>query len=336
VKKTVSIVGASGYTGVELVRMLLRHPLVELKHVYAFSSAGKTVAEVYPAFTKTTDLAFESIDNLAGDTSDFLFFALPHNESQKIIPKFFGKKKILDLGGDFRLKDAGEYERYYNAAHTAQELLPQAVYGMPELNAGTIGTAEFVANPGCYPTAAILALAPLAKNHILPDNVSIVSLSGVSGAGRTPSQKTHFAEANESVSAYKVGVHQHTPEIEQALGILAGKKITAAFVPHLLPITRGIHTTVAIHIMNNYTLADIRSMYAQFYSTAPFVRLLPEPPRILDVNHTNYCDIHIARDEHADTIVILSTIDNLIKGAAGQAIQNMNLMCGFTETAGLA
>lgn len=192
-----------------------------------------------------------------------------------------------------------------------------------------------MANPGCYPTSAILALAPLAAKQLLPKQVSVISLSGVSGAGRTPSQKTHFAEANESVSTYKVGSHQHTPEMEQTLSELADTKIAVTFVPHLLPITRGIHTTVTLPLMNNYTVDNIRNLYAEFYANAPFVRMQPESPHIKDVNYTNFCDIHIGFDAHSNTLIVLSAIDNLVKGAGGQAIQNMNLMYGLPETEGL-
>jgi N-acetyl-gamma-glutamyl-phosphate reductase len=335
VKITASIIGASGYTGVELIKLLLRHPSVEVKNVYAHSSAGKRVAEMYPVFAKTTDLTFQPMDDLAKDTNDLLFVALPHNESQKVIPPLMSKKKIIDLGGDFRLKDPSVYSLYYHAEHTAPDALSEVVYGLPEVNSERIRKASFVANPGCYPTSAILALAPLAAKKLLPLQVSVISLSGVSGAGRTPSVKTHFAEANESVSAYKVGSHQHTPEIEQTLSELADTKVGITFVPHLLPITRGIHTTVTLPLMNNYTLDNIRVLYEQFYASAPFVRLLSEPPHIKDANYTNFCDIHIGFDSHSNTLIILSTIDNLVKGAGGQAIQNMNLMYGLPETEGL-
>ncbi len=225
-KTTVSIAGASGYTGAELLTLLLRHPNVEVAHVYAHTSAGKKIAAERPALAKVTELSYEPLDAAGNDDSEVVFVSLPHGESQKIIPQFIGKKRIIDLGGDFRLRSADAYSRYYRSEHTAQELIGHAVYGMPELNGVEIKSSSFVANPGCYPTSAILALAPLAAAQLLPPRVGIVSLSGVSGAGKTPSPATHFPEANESVSAYKVGTHQHTPEIEQALSVLAGSDIT--------------------------------------------------------------------------------------------------------------
>lgn len=330
-----SVAGASGYSGAELLRLLSRHPAVRLNKVYANTQAGMRVDALIPSLARVVDLSFLPVEALAEDDSDVLLLALPHAEAMKRLPTLTGTRRIIDLSGDFRLRDTDRYREYYGLAHTAADLLPHAVYGLPETNAPRIASARIVANPGCYATCAALALAPLASHGLLPRSVSVIAYSGVSGAGRSPSATTHFAEANESVRAYKVGTHQHTPEIEQTLSDIAGRPVAVTFIPHLLPVTRGIHATTTMACPDGRSLASIKEMYAAYYAHAPFVRLLDAPPNMKDVAHTNYCDIHLALDAHSNTLVVLATLDNLLKGAAGQAVQNLNLMFGFHETEGL-
>jgi N-acetyl-gamma-glutamyl-phosphate reductase len=331
---TASVAGGSGYSGAELLRLLHRHPRVALHKVYAHTHAGARVAAAVPSLARVVGQTFLPLDEMAADESDILFLALPHAEAMARVPQLAGARRIVDLSGDFRLRDTARYEEYYGRPHTAPEPLRGAVYGFPELHARRIAAARLVANPGCYATAVALALAPLAADHLLPSTLAVVAASGVSGAGRAVAASMQFAEVNESMRAYKVGVHQHTPEIEQTLGDL-GAQVRVAFIPHLLPVTRGIHVTATVPRPADHSAAQLTALYHEFYREAPFVRLCAEPPHMKDVLQTNFCDIHVALDAHADTVVILATIDNLVKGAAGQAIQNMNLMCGFPETEGL-
>ena len=255
----------------------------------------------------------------------------------KIIPLLKERVgRIIDLGGDFRLGSAELYEKYYRHGHTAPALLSTAVYGLPELNRDSIAAAKFVANPGCYSTSAILALLPALKHGIIdPAGIVINSLSGVSGAGRSASVDMSFAEINENVRAYKIGTHQHIPEIERVLTEASGATVTVSFVPHLIPITRGIYTTAHAGLAVALTSAELLTMYEEFYAPHPFVRITRQVPQILAVTRTNYCDIGIAIEGRTNQLIVMSIIDNLVKGAAGQAVQNMNLMFGFPEATGL-
>jgi N-acetyl-gamma-glutamyl-phosphate reductase len=335
---SVSVVGASGYSGIELLKVLIRHPGVRIDKLFANSSAGKLLAEVAPAFGKTLDSVLEpySVDKIL--KSDLIFIALPSGEAMNLVPAMLSAgKRVIDLGGDFRLQDTSLYERYYKRTHSASAALKQSVYGLPEWNFPQIKSASLIANPGCYPTSAILPLAPLLKDGIIESKgIAISSLSGVSGAGRSASVEMSFAEVNESVRAYKVGTHQHIPEIKTTLESLSNTQVRLSFVPHLLPITRGIYTSTYATLKKPVNEQEILAVYEKYYRAAPFVRYSATAiPEIKNVVHTNFIDIGFRINQEDGQLVIFSTIDNLVKGAAGQAVQNMNIMFGMNETEGL-
>jgi len=347
-KLQVGIVGVSGYGGGELARLLLAHPQVNLSYVTSGTYAGKPLRAALPG-AAPSDLVCEKFDEAAcADKCDFVFLAGESGLAMKIAPGLLDAgKKIVDLSADFRLKDPAVYEEWYKAEHTAPQLLEEAVYGLPELWQGEIKQAQLVANPGCHVTAAVLALAPLWQHGLIdPKSVIVDSLSGVSGAGRSKfGLDYHFSELNESMRPYGVGgVHRHTPEIEQAINRIANFKgehaLTLTFTPHLIPITRGILTTAyATLVKNDFSglRQHFQDYYQHCYRDAPFVTIL-EPGQFPATKHvygTNYCHIGLAFDKRTSRVVVVSAIDNLVKGAAGQAVQNMNLMCGFGETAGL-
>lgn len=337
-KKQISILGASGYSGAELLKILLRHSDVEVTRVFANSSAGKRVDELYPQFRSLTNLVYQeySPDHVASD--DLIFIALPSGEAMKYVPALLDAgKRVIDLGGDFRLHDAALYSKYYKHEHTATHYLGRSVYGLPEWNREKIRTAQLIANPGCYVTSALLPLLPLIKEGLIETTgITISSLSGVSGAGRSASVDLSFTEANETVKAYKAGVHQHTPEIETVLHDVGGQSATITFVPHLIPITRGIYSTMFVQPKHTLTSDTVEAAYAKHYAAAPFVRLIGNAvPEIKHVQLTNFCDIGWKVYERNGQIILHSVIDNLVKGAAGQAVQNMNLMFGFNETKAL-
>ena len=338
-RRTAAIVGASGYSGAELLRILLRHPGITVGRLFANASAGKPVADLYPAFRGRTKAAYEPYTPDAAVGHDVVFIALPSGEAMRIVPGLLERGvRVIDLGGDFRLQDPALYQQYYRHEHTAVAALPTAVYGFPEWHADRIRSARLVSNPGCYPTSAILPLAPLLNEGLIAaDGIVVSSLSGVSGAGRSASVEMSFAEVNESVRAYKVGTHQHIPEIQTALSDLSGARVTVTFVPHLIPITRGIYTSIYARPARPLTDDDIAAVYARAYGSAPFVRVLgPAVPEVPSVTDTNFIDIGWRRYPENGHLIVLSTIDNLIKGAAGQAVQSMNLMLGFPETEGLS
>jgi len=338
VKLRIGIVGASGYSGAELLRILLNHPSVEVTKVFANTSAGKRVDEVHPYFLQKCNLQFEKYSPGSAAGLDIVFIALPSGEAPSIISSLLSVVgKVIDLGGDFRLHDMQEYQRYYKRDHTAAEFVSQAVYGLPELYRSAIQSARFVTNPGCYPTGAILGLAPALIEYIIVDHgIVISSLSGVSGAGRSASIDNLFTEMNENVRAYKVVVHQHTPEIRQTLSHIFGHHVSLTFVPHLIPTNRGIYSSIYAPLKAVISTADVIGIYKKFYANAPFIRIIEkDPPEIKNVLGTNYCDIGFTIDKENNMLVILSVIDNLMKGAAGQAVQNMNLMAGLPETMGL-
>ncbi len=333
-----AIVGASGYSGAELLRILLRHPSVSVGDLYANTSAGKKVSELYPQFRGVTDATYGSYDAASAASHDVVFVALPSGEAMQLTPELLKSgTRIVDLGGDFRLQDVALYQKYYKRDHTGASILPQAVYGFPEWHADRIKTARLLSNPGCYPTSAILPLAPLIKAGLVePAGIVVNSLSGVSGAGRSSSVEMSFTEVNESVKAYKVGTHQHIPEIQTALSDLSGKAVTVTFVPHLIPITRGIYTSIYARPTKPLTDDVLQDAYDKAYRSAPFVRVLgPTVPEIRSVTYTNCIDIGWKLYPENGHVIVFSTIDNLIKGAAGQAVQSMNLMFGIPETEGL-
>lgn len=338
-KKRIGVAGATGYTGLELIRLLLRHPHVQLSALTAERYIGLPIWKVFPSVFKEIDLTCQAleIDPLA-NSCDFIFTALPHKAAMEVIPGFLQRGiKVVDLSADFRLRDPQVYEEWYEK-HTAPEFLRYAVYGLPELHREEIKKTSLVANPGCYPTSIILALAP-ALRHKLVDPHSIIadSKSGVSGAGRSAVLSSLFAEVSENFKAYKVTEHRHTPEIEQELSFLAGEKISLTFTPHLVPMKRGILSTIYATLAKPISEREIYAVYEQFYLNEKFIRLRPGDllPSTADVCGSNYCDIGLKVDQRNNRLIIISAIDNLVKGASGQAVQNMNLMMGWEESLGL-
>lgn len=332
------IIGATGYAGVELVRLLLRHPQVELAAVSSVSFEGQPLAEVYPNLNEITPLVCEAADEVIRK-SDVVFATLPHGLSQDTAAACAAQgKKFIDLGADFRLDDPQAYTTWYGCEAKYPELHEQAVYGLCELFRDDIRKTSIIGNPGCYPTSVALGLAPaLRQGLVSPTGIVVDSKSGTTGAGRKPTQTTHFPDCNEAFSAYKVAAHRHTPEIEQTLSKLAGQNATITFVPHLLPVNRGILSTIYAHLKDGVTEQQLRDAYEQAYQNEHFVRVMA-PGQAVNINHvrcSNYCDIQLYVDEHTRLLIVTSAIDNMVKGAAGQAIQNMNLLFGLDETAGI-
>ncbi|HEY6190897.1 MAG TPA: N-acetyl-gamma-glutamyl-phosphate reductase [Bacteroidota bacterium] len=333
---TAAIIGASGYSGAELLRLLSGRPDVQVKKVTAHTFAGKKVEELYPVFSGRVGLEYETFSNHL-DGVEIAFVSLPSGEAMKIVPQLVSSVgHIIDLSGDFRLQSASLYETYYHQPHSAPSMLGQAVYGLPELFFSSIKSARFVANPGCYATSVILALAPALRHAaVAPDGIVVNSLSGITGAGRTSSTELSFSEINENVRAYKIGTHQHTPEIQSILEQATGKPVSLSFVPHLVPLNRGIYTTIHARLSSPMSESALIELYESYYADAPFVRIKRRIPQIKDVLYTNYCDIGLAVDRRTNDLIIISVIDNLVKGAAGQAVQNMNIMFGIPQEQGL-
>ncbi len=331
------IVGASGYSGLETLRLLFRRTDVCVERATAASSAGQRLDTLAPAFAGRTELVLEEFTPARFEGLDVVFVALPSGEGMKVVPSLRAQGlRVIDLGGDFRLQSTDAYLKYYKQQHVAPELLPAAVYGLPELNREAIARANLVSNPGCYATSAILALLPVLVNNIIESKgIAVSSSSGTSGAGRKGTVDMSFSEVNENVKAYRVGVHQHTPEIESVLTAASKKDVTVSFVPHLLPITRGIYTTIHATLMERIATERVYEHYRDYYAGAPFVRIRSDVPQIAAVTRTNYCDIGVYVDERTQTLILMSVLDNLIKGAAGQAVQNMNIMFGIPEDFGL-
>ncbi len=335
----VAIAGASGYTGFELVRLLCAHPSARITMITSRQQKGRRLDDFYPALRRHCDLVFEEPDPARlASSSDIVFTALPHQAAMDIVPELLELgARVIDLSADYRLRDAGVYGAWYSE-HKTPELLEQAVYGLPELYRERIRSARLVANPGCYPTSVILAAAPLISKGLV-DLRSIIadSKSGVSGAGRGASLGVHFCEVNEGFKAYKVAEHRHTPEMEQELSVLAGQPLTINFTPHLVPMSRGILSTVYANLVEGATAADVDEAFSSFYENESFVRLAGrgQLPVTLQVRGSNYCDLGWRFDGRTRRVVVISVIDNLTRGASGQAVCNMNLMCGFAENAGL-
>lgn len=335
----ISIAGATGYTGLELLRILSKHPQADLVSLTSESYAGKNISEVFPSLAGEIDHELVPLNPDIAEKCDILFLALPHTAAMSKVPEFLKQScRVIDLSADFRLQSAEVFEHWYNTPHQSPETLPQAVYGLPELHREEIRKAKLVANPGCYPTSIILALAPLVKSDWV-DLKSIIadSKSGVSGAGRKTSITTHFCESNEGVSAYNLATHRHTPEVEQELSGQAGKGIQITFSPHLIPMTRGILSTIYLNLSRDVTYQELIDLYGKFYKNEPFIRLLE--PGVFANTHfvagSNYCDIGIQIDPRNQRVILTSAIDNLMKGASGQAVQNLNLLLGIDEKTGL-
>jgi N-acetyl-gamma-glutamyl-phosphate reductase len=334
----IGIIGATGYVGAELLRLLLSHPKVEVAALSSVSFEGQEISNVYKNFLNKTNLICESAGDVI-EKCDVIFTALPHGLSEDIAKKAIDNKKIcIDMGADFRLSSEKEYEEWYGKKFAQPEIHSHSVYGLPELNREKIKECSLIANPGCYPTTIELGLMPLLKNSLIKiDNIICDSKSGTTGAGRGLTLNTHFPEENETFAPYKVGAHRHTPEIEETLSVMAKDKVNVTFTPHLLPINRGILSTIYCLANNTVNLESVHKLYVDFYKDEPFVNVLPlgETASIKNVRLTNDCQISLHLNHRQDQIIVVSTIDNMIKGAAGQAIQNMNIILGFDETEGL-
>jgi len=338
-KTNVGIIGATGYTGVELLRLLLHHPEVEVTALTSQKYAGVPVDQVFPSLGKRLPLKCEelSVEKISEKT-DFIFTAVPHKTAMETVPLFYRSgKRVVDLSADFRLKDAAVYERWYQK-HTATDLLGESVYGLPELHRDKIRNAKIVGNPGCYPTGALIGLIPMIKKGLItPEGIVVDSKSGVSGAGRDVVLESLFCEVNEGVKAYKIFAHRHTPEIEQELSLLGRKKIAVTFVPHLIPMDRGILSTLYVRLINKINTEELLGAFHEFYGKEPFIRILPKGklPNTKNVRGSNFCDIGVTVSETDGRAVVVTAIDNLVKGASGEAVQNMNIMLGYPETLGL-
>jgi len=337
----VAVVGGSGYTGAELLRLLSQHPQVRLTAVTSEQSAGKGVGEVFPSLQHRLLLVYEVLDVATiSQKADFFFVALPSGSAMEPVAQLVERgKKVVDLSADYRLRDAQQYQEWYHQPHRYPSLLDRAVYGLPEIYRERIQTAHLVANPGCYPVTVILALLPILKNGLmdLSRPILIDSKSGISGAGRTPALTYHFPEIQEGLMAYGLGQHRHIPEMEQELSGLAGGAVKVTFTPHLIPINRGILSTIYLSLSPSMETQSLINLYRDFYKTEPFVQVLDSgvSPNPHHVRGSNLCQIGILVNQRTGVTVLLSAIDNLVKGAAGQAIQNMNLMMGLDEILGL-
>lgn len=338
----IAIVGANGYSGEELCAILARHPSVRVVAVTSRQHAGKKAGQVLPRLSGIggfSELVFSEpeVPGLLASGAEFIFLALPHGlASGFAAPLFEAGRRVIDLSADFRLRDAATYREFYEESHGAEHLLSQAVYGLPELYREQIRKAGLVASAGCYPTSILLPLVPLLKGALIDvDDISVSSASGVSGAGRKAETPLLYGECNESLRAYGLPKHRHLSEIEQELSLAAERPVVISFVPHLAPMTRGIHTTIFTRLAPGVPPEAILSKLESVYANEPFVRVSTNLPDTKNVTGTNFCDISVRYDDRSKRLVLLSAEDNLVKGAAGQAVQNFNLMAGLEETAGL-
>ena len=336
----VGIIGVSGYAGEKLLQILLKHPRVKIAYLAAKIDEKQNISRLFPYLKGKLDLQCDNTldKKKAVELCELLFLALPHTVSMQFVPDFLEHdRRLIDLSADYRLEDKNIYEQFYKVKHTDKVNFKKAVYGLPEIYRAKIKSARFIANPGCYPTAAILALAPLLKNKLInPDSVIIDAKSGFSGAGREAAAKAR-EETLGNFKAYKVNVHQHMPEIDQELTRICSRGVKVVFVPHILPVEKGILETIYVKKVQSpkSKVKNLVGLYKKFYAREPFVRVLEEGrlPQIKDVVDTNYCDIGIK--DNADTLIVIAAIDNLLKGASGQAVQNMNIMCKFPEDTAL-
>ncbi|HLE47685.1 MAG TPA: N-acetyl-gamma-glutamyl-phosphate reductase [Candidatus Thermoplasmatota archaeon] len=337
----VAILGATGYTGGDLLRILAHHPEASLSFATTTSKPGVPISDVHPDLRGVVDAklaAFDAATVAAG--SDIVFSCLPHTESQKAVAQLMkhnAKLRVIDFSADFRFSRASDFEAAYGVPHEAPELLKQTAYGLPELFRTSIKKARIVANPGCYPTATLVPLAPLARSGLLDGPVIVDAKSGVTGAGANPSRETHFPEANESVRAYKAFQHRHQPEMEEQILATSGHTVDVRFVPHLVPMNRGILSTIYARVAKPKTAEEVHTLLSKAYEHEPFVRLLPlgAQPDTKHTTGTNFVDIGVAADAKNRLVCLTSALDNLMKGASSQAVQNLNLLCGFPETTGL-
>lgn len=336
----VAICGGSGYTGAELLRILAFHPEVEVTVVTSEKSSGKRVTDLFPHLYRYDHLKYEPLRREEVFLkADIFFMALPHGTSQEAVDFLVSKgKRVIDLSADYRLRDAEVYEKWYKTPHRFRKTLSKAVYGLPEVYRKKIARSKLIANPGCYPTGAIIGLYPALKNNIIDINSIVIdSKSGTSGAGRQADTSFSFCEINEGFKAYGVTTHRHTPEIEQELSAIAKKEIKVNFTPHLVPIDRGIITTIYARLIRSIEVEKIHELYQRFYKMEPFVRILDlgRFPNAKNIRGTNLCEIGIALNKRTETLIIVTAIDNLVKGASGQAVQNMNIMMSLPETMAL-
>ena len=335
----VSVLGATGYAGAELLRILYQHPQAEVVHITSESHTGERIDAIYPHLRGLYDMELESMQDIVriGEDSDFVFIGLPHGHAMKAGKELSSLPvRIIDLGADYRFNDTSVYEEWYHVPHIHKDA--QRVYGLAELYRDDIRGAKIIGNAGCFTTASILALAPLAKHHLIDVNTIVIDAkSGVSGAGRSPKQGNHFPELYDNFRAYNVAHHRHTPEIEQALEDLSGEKLVLNFTPHLVPMSRGILATSYAKLKPDISAETVDAAYAKMYGNEHFIRLLGRGgyPSTKEVRGSNFCDIAWHIDERTGRVIVLSAIDNLVKGAAGQAVQNFNIACGFEEQTGL-
>lgn len=329
------VINVTGYIGAEVARLLCQHPQVKLVTVTGRSAAGQKLGDIFPSFAATNYTIKAELDNKI----DIAFSTMPHKSSVDVVPSLLKQGiRVVDASADFRLKSAGEYPKWYGFIHPSPKLLREAVFGLPELHQKEIASASLVANPGCYSTGAILALAPIVKEGLIYPDIVVDSKSGVSGAGRTLSLTTHYSEANEDICAYSLEGHRHLPEIEQELKALNPSfSPSITFVPHLVPMTRGILSTCYAKLADSRQLTadSLKQLYQEFYKHAPFVQITTQPPHTKHAWGTNFCLIYPTVDPRTNMLIVISCLDNLVKGGAGQAVQNMNLMFDLPETTGL-
>jgi len=329
------IINVTGYIGAELARLLSQHPQVKLVTVTGRSATGQKLGDVFPSLAGTEHIIETELDSKI----EIAFSAMPHKSSVEVVPSLLKQGiRVIDASADFRLKNASEYPKWYGLTHPSPKLLRQAVFGLPELHHEEIAAASLIANPGCYSTSAILALAPIVKEGLIRSDIVVDSKSGVSGTGRTLTLTTHYSEVNEDIYAYSLEGHRHLPEIEQELQALNPSiRTSITFVPHLVSMTRGILSTCYVKLVDSHrlTLSNLRQLYQEFYKHAPFVKITTQPPHTKHVSGTNFCLIYPTIDSRTNRLTVISCLDNLVKGGAGQAVQNMNLMFDLPETTGL-
>lgn len=336
----VGIVGANGYSGIELIRLLQHHPYTDLTKMISHSTSGKNILELYPHLENFVDMSLEHIDieEIAREV-DLVFFATPAGVTKDLIPDFLEKGvTCIDVSGDFRLKKPEDYKQWYKKSPANDQYLQESVYGLPELNRHKIKEAKLIANPGCFPTATLLGLIPVLQHKVIDlYSIHIDAKTGVSGAGRNVNVANLFTEVNENIKAYKVGRHQHIPEIEQVIREISGEEAPISFVTHLIPINRGIMSTIYCDLIHNLSIEEIYQLYKEMYKNEPFIRIrqVGQYPTTKEIFGSNFCDIGLYVDERTNRLIIISVIDNLVKGASGQAIQNMNILAGWEETTGL-
>jgi len=333
----VAILGATGFTGEKLVEILLSHPDAEVTYLSSRTEVPVPYSKFFPRFLNKTNLKCEALNiEKCCKAADVIFLSLPHTVSMDFVPQLLSeKKKVIDLSADYRFKDVNLYQKYYKVAHKDSDNLPKAVYGLPEIFKKDIEKSSIIANPGCYPTSIILALFPLIKEGLVEKKIIIDSKSAITGAGRKAVIEYHYSNISNNLWAYKPFIHQHIPEVSEVLKLSTGKTIEPLFTPHVIGVEAGIYSTIYVTFTKSATEENISAVYSKYYKGCPFVRLLTGLPKLKDVVGTNFCDIGFALDEKKENAVIASSIDNLIKGAAGQAVQNMNIMLGLDEITGL-